>query len=42
MPEGHFRELIGKAQALDMAEIRRQIAAEQGGKAAANDPGGAA
>ena len=42
MPEGHFRELIGKAQALDMAEIRRQIAAEQAGKAAANDPGGAA
>ena len=42
LPEGRFRELIGKAQELDMAEIKRQIAEEQGGKAAANDPGGAA
>ncbi|HYN77989.1 MAG TPA: thioredoxin [Lamprocystis sp. (in: g-proteobacteria)] len=42
LPEGHFRDLIGKAKDLDMAEIKRQIAAEQVGKPAANDPGDAA
>ncbi len=32
LPEGHFRQLIGKAQELDMAEVRRQVA-EQNAKA---------
>jgi thioredoxin 1 len=32
LPEGHFRQLIGKAQELDMAEVRRQVA-EQKAKA---------
>jgi thioredoxin 1 len=32
LPEGHFRQLIDKAQKLDMAEVRRQIS-EQKAKA---------
>jgi thioredoxin 1 len=31
LPEGHFRDLVGKAQALDMAEVKRQIAEQQAG-----------
>jgi thioredoxin 1 len=29
LPEGHFRELIGKAKELDMEEVKRQIAEER-------------
>lgn len=29
LPEGAFRELVGKASELDMDEVRKQIAAEQ-------------
>ncbi len=29
LPEGHFRQLVQKAQELDMAEVHRQVAAEQ-------------
>ncbi len=29
LPESSFRELLGKAKDLDMAEVRRQIEAEQ-------------
>ena len=29
LPEGHFRDLIGKAQALDMAEVKQQLAADR-------------
>ncbi len=30
LPEGQFRDLLDKASALDMAEVKRQIAAESG------------
>ena len=29
LPESSFRDLLGKAKELDMAEVRRQIEAEQ-------------
>jgi thioredoxin 1 len=29
LPEGQFRDLLGKAQELDMAEVRRQIAEQR-------------
>jgi thioredoxin 1 len=29
LPESHFRDLLGKAQALDMADVKRQIAEHQ-------------
>lgn len=29
LPEGSFRQLLGKAQELDMAEVRKQIEAQQ-------------
>lgn len=41
LPEGHFRELIGKARGLDMAEIKREIAAEQAGDKTVDPSGGA-
>jgi thioredoxin 1 len=31
LPESAFRELVGKAGELDMDEVRRQVAAQQGG-----------
>ncbi len=37
LPEGRFRDLIGKAQGLDMAEERRKVAVRQ----TARDPDGA-
>lgn len=33
LPEGSFRDLLGKAKALDMAEVKRQIAEQQTGTA---------
>lgn len=33
LPEGHFRDLLEKAKALDMAEVKRQIAQERTGTA---------
>jgi thioredoxin 1 len=33
LPEGSFRQLVGKAQELDMAEVRRQVEAQQQGTA---------
>ena len=42
LPEGQFRDLIGKASALDMAEIKRQIAAEQAGDETLDPSGGTA
>ena len=33
LPEGSFRELIEKAKELDMAEVRRQVEAQQKGEA---------
>lgn len=29
LPESHFRDLLGKAKDLDMAEVKRQIAEQQ-------------
>ena len=29
MPESHFRDLVGKAKDLDMAEVKRQIAEQK-------------
>jgi thioredoxin 1 len=34
LPESSFRQLLGKAQALDMDEVRSQIAAQQTGQQA--------
>jgi thioredoxin 1 len=34
MPESSFRQLLVKAQELDMDEVRRQVAAQQAGQAA--------
>jgi thioredoxin 1 len=33
LPEGSFRQLVEKAQELDMAEVRRQVEAQQQGTA---------
>jgi thioredoxin len=33
LPESHFRDLLGKAKALDMAEVKRQIAEQRTGAA---------
>ena len=33
LPESSFRDLLGKAKALDMAEVKRQIAEQQTGTA---------
>lgn len=33
MPEGHFRQLIQKAQELDMVEVHRQVAEQKKGMA---------
>jgi thioredoxin 1 len=33
LPEGAFRDLLDKAKALDMAEVKRQIAEQQSGTA---------
>lgn len=33
LPESSFRQLLGKAQELDMDEVRSQIAAQQAGQA---------
>jgi len=33
LPEGAFRDLLDKAKALDMAEVKRQIAEQQTGSA---------
>lgn len=33
LPEGSFRQLIEKARELDMAEVRRQVEAQQAGQA---------
>lgn len=33
LPEGGFRELLGKAKELDMVEVKRQIAEQQTGTA---------
>lgn len=33
LPESSFRQLLAKAQELDMDEVRRQIAAQQAGQA---------
>jgi thioredoxin 1 len=33
LPETHFRDLLGKAKDLDMAEVKRQIAEQQTGTA---------
>ena len=33
LPESHFRDLLEKAKALDMAEVKRQIADQQAGSA---------
>jgi thioredoxin 1 len=33
LPEGSFRQLIEKAKELDMAEVRRQVEAQQQGEA---------
>ena len=33
LPESHFRDLLGKAKALDMAEVKRQIAEQRTGTA---------
>lgn len=33
LPESHFRDLLGKAKELDMAEVKRQIAEQQTGTA---------
>jgi thioredoxin 1 len=33
LPESHFRDLLGKAKDLDMAEVKRQIAEQQTGTA---------
>jgi thioredoxin 1 len=33
LPEGSFRQLIEKAKELDMAEVRRQVEAQQKGQA---------
>jgi thioredoxin 1 len=42
LPESQFRDLIGKAKALDMAEIKQQIAAEQAARGAGDPSGGQA
>jgi len=42
LPEGQFRDLIGKAKALDMAEVKQQIAAEQAARGAGEPSGGPA
>lgn len=34
LPEGSFRDLLGKAKELDMAEVKRQIAEQQAGQQA--------
>jgi len=33
LPESSFRQLLGKAQELDMDEVRRQVAEQQAGQA---------
>jgi thioredoxin 1 len=42
LPESQFRDLIGKAKALDMAEVKQQIAAEQAARGAGEPSGGPA
>jgi len=42
LPESQFRDLIGKAKALDMAEVKQQIAAEQAARGAGDPSGGQA
>ncbi|MBV5272690.1 MAG: thioredoxin [Lamprocystis purpurea] len=42
LPESQFRDLIGKAKALDMAEVKQQIAAEQAARGAGDPSGGSA
>ncbi len=42
LPERQFRDLIGKAKALDMAEVKQQIAAEQAARGAGDPSGGPA
>lgn len=42
LPEGHFRDLLGKAKALDMADVRRQIAEQQAASGQGQDDGAAA
>ena len=42
LPESHFRDLLGKAKALDMAEVKRQIAEQQADSGKDPDDGAAA
>jgi len=42
LPESQFRDLIVKAKALDMAEVKQQIAAEQAARGAGDPSGGPA
>ncbi|WP_295579426.1 thioredoxin [uncultured Lamprocystis sp.] len=42
LPESQFRDLIGKAKALDIAEVKQQIAAEQAARGAGDPSGGQA
>jgi thioredoxin 1 len=35
LPAGHFEDLIGRAQALDMEEVHRKLAAQEQGKPSA-------
>ena len=35
LPQGAFEQVVTKAKALDMAEVRKQIAAQEGGQAQA-------
>jgi thioredoxin 1 len=42
LPESHFRDLLGKAKGLDMAEVKRQIAEQQADSGKDPDDGTAA
>ncbi len=42
LPESHFRDLLGKAKALDMADVRRQIAEQQAASGQGPDDGATA
>ncbi len=42
LPESQLRDLIGKAKALDMAEVKQQIAKEQAARGAGDPSGGSA